>query len=301
MVDYNRCVKTESGVYSIDWFSFKFMFLTTTDLFDSFYSSVLKIAKHGKRFENFSSSKYGNLINYIRSDGVSIGFVPSSYSLYVQFNPNKVQKSSVLEFIFGYLHMNCSGISFKCARCDYTYDIPLNSNDLMVLTRKTEGHFKTTRYYGVRGSSGYLRVYDKREEIKKKEKFDIGYDLCRLEWEQRNDEPFHFDSFSVPDFSGLVGYAKWIKYVDPAFYNQALNDLSKDTKYKVKKKIFSLYPFDPSNFDKIRNEYFNDYGLLNTYREFPYMGIPEFDSEGNYVPVPAEVQLKRWKKLINNL
>ena len=115
-------------------------------------------------------------------------------------------------------------IAFRCARCDYTYDIPVSPDSVMVLSRKTEGHLKTTRYYGARGSSGYLRVYDKRVEEKSRLKDDfIGHDLTRLEWEQRNDAEFRFDRFAVPDFSDLRGYAAFLKYVDPAFRNIPLH------------------------------------------------------------------------------
>lgn len=302
MLSYNKSIVTDAGTYSIDYFTFDFLLLTTSDLFDALLQEIDKLQKSCTKYQRFQSNKFGKPKEIIQADHLHLEFNPITYSLRVSFNPNKCLDSSVLSYLLTYLRFNCGVIAFRCSRCDYTYDIPYHPNDLMILSRKTEGHYKTTRYYGNRGSSGYLRLYDKREELKQRDKVDLGYDLCRLEWEQRNDESFTFDAFCIPDFTGLEGYARFIKYVDPAYYNAAIKEIkSPNTRSKLRKQLFNQYPFEPQNFDTLRTQYFSEYGLLNAYKEFPYMGVPAFDEDGEYVPVPPEVQVKRWQKQLNDL
>ena len=195
------------------------------------------------------------------------------FQLRLSFNPNHCTNSSILSFLLRFVRTNCSVIAFRVSRCDFTYDIPVHPDSVMVLTRKNEGHLKTTRYYGVRGTSGFLRVYDKRFEEQSRLKDDlIGHDLTRLEWEVRNDLPFKFDQFSVPDFSSLSGAVALLKYVAPENYNAALLELDKRTRKKVKDCVFTPYPFDPGFFFHLKEEYLREYGLQGTFsRAWPSM------------------------------
>lgn len=81
----------------------------------------------------------------------------------------------------------------------------------------------------------------------------IGHDLTRLEWEVRNEQPFKFDQFSVPDFSSLSGAVALLKYVAPENYNAALFELDKRTRKKVKDAVFTPYPFEPEFFFTSKN------------------------------------------------
>ena len=101
-----------------------------------------------------------------------------------------------------------------------------------------------------------------------------------MEWEQRNDAEFRFDRFAVPDFSDLRGYAAFLKYVDPAFYNSALKELDKRTRSALVKKVFQEYPFTPEIFQYLRELYFREYGLLDTFEtDWPKYGEFQFDLE----------------------
>ena len=132
-----------------------------------------------------------------------------------------------------------------------------------VLSRKTETNFGTTRYYGVRGSSGYLRVYDKRKEQIDKAGEDIGFEWTRFEWEQRGnlDFDFTFDQFSRMDISGLEGAACCLQYVAPENINSALLCFGHSSRAKIKKQLFSPVTVKQELFKELLDQYVKEYGL----------------------------------------
>ena len=132
-----------------------------------------------------------------------------------------------------------------------------------VLSRKTETNFGTTRYYGIRGSSGYLRVYDKRQEQKDKAGEDIGFEWTRFEWEQRGnrDFDFTFDQFSRMDISGIDGAARCLQYVAPENINAALNEFGKNTRTKLREKLFSPVTVKKELFKELLDQYVKEYSL----------------------------------------
>ena len=286
MIQYNKHVATDSGTYSIDYFTFDFLLLTTVRIFDLLELKIEKRKSSCIKYQHFQTNKFGYPKSVFQCDSLHIELIQNNKMLRMSFNPNHCIDSAVLAFLLRFVRTNCGVIAFRCARCDYTYDIPVSPDSVMILSRKTEGHFKTTRYYGARGSSGYLRVYDKRVEEKSRLKDDfIGYDLTRLEWEQRNDAEFRFDRFSVPDFSDLRGYAALLKYVDPAFYNAALKELDKRTRSALVKKVFQEYPFTPEVFQHLRELYFREYGLLDTFQsEWPKQDALQLDIDEEELP-----------------
>lgn len=111
-----------------------------------------------------------------------------------------------------------------------------------MLSRKTETNYGSTRYYGIRGSSGYLRVYDKRKEQREVFNNEYWLELTRFEWEQRGnrDFDFTFDQFSIMDIYGLDGAARCLRYVAPENINAALMEFDPNTRTKIKKKLFPL-------------------------------------------------------------
>ncbi len=280
MIQYNKHVVTDSGTYSIDYFTFDFLLLSSIRIFDLLEFEIEKRKSSCIKYQQFQTNKFGLLKTVFQCDSLHIEISQNNMMLRMAFNPNHCSDSAILDFLLRFVRTNCGVIAFRCSRCDYTYDIPVALNSVMVLTRKMENHFKTTRYYGARGSSGYLRVYDKRVEEKSRLKDDlIGHELTRLEWVQRNDEKFSFDRFAVPDFSGLQGYAAFLKYVDPALYNAALKEVDKRTRAKIINQVFQEYPFTPELFQHLREEYFKEYGLLDTFKtDWPKYGEFQFDS-----------------------
>lgn len=91
---------------------------------------------------------------------------------------------------------------------------------------------------------------------------------------------FRFDRFAVPDFSSLSGYAAFLKYVDPAFYNSALLELDQRTRRKLIKTVFQEYPFSPEIFAHLREMYFRDYGLFDTFKsDWPKQNTLQLDMQ----------------------
>lgn len=63
----------------------------------------------------------------------------------------------------------------------------------------------TTVYVGKRSSARMLRVYDKRSEIKVKERVDIGFDLTRIELEVKRDMvPRYVSLFMADDTEAIL-------------------------------------------------------------------------------------------------
>ena len=116
----------------------------------------------------------------------------------------------------------------------------------------------------MRGSSGYLRVYDKRQEQIYKAGVDIGFEWTRFEWEQRGnrDLDFTFDAFSRMDFSGLDGATRVFRYVSPEFINQAINEFSPNYRTKLKKQLFSPITVKKELFRDLLDDYIDLYSLF---------------------------------------
>lgn len=266
MVQYNKSVVTDTGTYSIDYFTFDFLLLITIRIFDLLLFEIEKLKSSCIKYQHFQTNYFGKLKEVFQCDSLHIELFRNNFQLRLSFNPNHCINSDILAFLLRFVRVNCSVIAFRVSRCDFTYDIPFHPDSVMVLTRKNEGHLKSTRYYGVRGSSGYLRVYDKRlEEISRLKDDLIGHNLTRLEWEVRNEQPFKFDKFSVPDFSSLSGAVSLFKYVSPENYNAALLLLDKRTRKKVKDSCFTPYPFEPEYFFHLKELYLREYGLQDTF------------------------------------
>lgn len=189
----------------------------------------------------------------------------------LKFNPNKNFNNPALKSVLRFL-VRCGWVNgWHFSRVDYALDVQGPLSAFYVLSRKTESHFGTTRYYGVRGTSGYLRVYDKRQEQKDKAGEDIGFEWTRFEWEQRGNRDFEFtfDQFSRMDFSGLDGATRVLRYVSPEFISHAISEFSPNYRAKLKKKLFSPVTVKKELFCELLNEYIKEYSLegLRTFTE----------------------------------
>lgn len=184
--------------------------------------------------------------------------------LRMKFNPNKNYDNPALKTLLRFL-VRCGWvIGWHFSRVDYALDVQGPLSAFYVLSRKTETNYGTTRYYGVRGSSGYLRVYDKRQEQKDKAGEDIGFEWTRFEWEQRGnrDLDFTFDQFSRMDLSGLDGATRVLRYVSPEFINQAINEFSPNYRVKLKKQLFAPVTVKKELFLELIDEYIKGYSLF---------------------------------------
>lgn len=213
-------------------------------------------------------------------------FVSEKYSfMRFAFNPNQCKDNSALQDILAFL-TSCGWMqSFCITRIDYALDVKGLLSDFYVLSRKSETNYGTTRYYGVRGTSGYLRVYDKRKEQLDKERYDIGYDLVRFEWEQRGsrDLDFTFDSFSRMDFTDLKGSSVCLQYVPPELINQALLCFSVNQRTKLRKQLFSPIEVKKEIFARLVEEYISLFGLRG-WRTFTTAQLFEME-DGSFCPV----------------
>ena len=191
-------------------------------------------------------------------------FVPVvQWFLRLKFNPNKNADNPALKTIFSFLY-KCGWVNgWHFSRVDYAVDVQGPLSAFYVLSRKTETNYGSTRYYGIRGNSGYLRVYDKRKEQREVAGEDIGFELTRFEWEQRGnrDFDFSFDQFSCMDLIGLDGAARCLRYVAPENINAALNEFGKNTRTKLKEKLFSPVTVKKELFQELLCDYVKEYSL----------------------------------------
>lgn len=272
---YNRFRIDDDMVYSIDYLQIDFGLGFLSDdvcslLFGSF--DFEKIRNFGILDCNSGVkhlAKYD--LHWWQFGGFHVEIWPCSDSskcvywfLRVKFNPNKTSDNPALKNVFRFLY-RCGWVyGWHFSRVDYAVDVQGPLSAFYVLSRKIETNYGSTRYYGVRGSSGYLRVYDKRLEQKEKAGFDIGFDLTRFEWEQRGnrDFDFTFDQFSRMDLSGLDGATRVLKYVSPEFINQAINEFSHNYRSKIKKKLFCPVTVKKELFRELLDEYIKDYSLV---------------------------------------
>lgn len=271
---YNRFRIDNDMVYSIDYFQIDFGLGLLSDnvlslLFGSFDFEKIRcfgVLDCNSGLKHFS--KYD--LHWWQFGGFHVEVWPRSDSskrvhwfLRMKFNPNKNSCNPALINVFRFL-LRCGWVNaWHFSRVDYALDVQGPLSAFYVLSRKSETSYASTRYYGVRGSSGYLRVYDKRLEQKSKFGDDIGFELTRFEWEQRGnrDLDFTFDVFSRMDFSGLDGGTRVLRYVSPEFINQAINEFSPNYRSKLKKQLFSPITVKKELFRDLLDDYIDLYSL----------------------------------------
>ena len=183
--------------------------------------------------------------------------------LRLKFNPNKNADNPALKNTLSFLYKSGWVNGWHFSRVDYAVDVQGPLSAFYVLSRKTETNFGSTRYYGVRGTSGYLRVYDKRKEQREVAGEDIGFEWTRFEWEQRGnrDFDFSFDQFSRMNLTGLDGATRLFKYVPPEYINQALNEFSRNYRSKIREQLFSPVTVKKELFKELLSDYVKEYSL----------------------------------------
>lgn len=272
---YNRFRIDNDMVYSIDYLQIDFgLGLLSDDILSLLFGSFdfEKIRHFGALDCNSGVkhlAKYD--LHWWQYGGFHVEVWPCSDSykqvywfLRMKFNPNKNFDNPALKNIFRFL-TRCGWVyGWHFSRVDYAVDVQGSLSAFYVLSRKTETNYGSTRYYGVRGTSGYLRVYDKRKEQLDKTGDDIGLEWTRFEWEQRGNRvlDFTFDQFSRLDLSGLDGATRIFKYVSPEFINQAINEFSPNYRVKLKKQLFSPVLVKKELFRELLDEYIKEYSLV---------------------------------------
>lgn len=291
---YNRHIIDDDIVYSIDFLQIDFGLSCLSEdvvclLFGSFdfemvkYKAVLDCSSGVKKLARYD-------LHWWQFGGLHVEVWPKSISrdigvarldedgdfqnsrvmasevhwfLRLKFNPNKNSDNPALKNTLSFLY-KCGWVNgWHFSRVDYAVDVQGPLSAFYVLSRKTETNYGSTRYYGVRGNSGYLRVYDKRKEQREVDGVDIGFELTRFEWEQRGnmDFDFTFDQFSCMDFGGFDGATRLFKYVPPEYINQALNEFSINYRAKIKKQLFSPVTVKKELFQELLSDYVKEYCL----------------------------------------
>lgn len=105
--------------------------------------------------------------------------------LRVKFNPNKWTDTPLFARLVEWFSEWCdNGVIVKF---DYAVDVPCRLGDIAVHSRKEEGLYKGTRYYGQRNKHGRLKIYDKKAESELEQVFS------RVEWTFCYGKPIVFD------------------------------------------------------------------------------------------------------------
>lgn len=269
LLAYHRKKEKDGLTYSIDFFSFEFALHLTADLWNEFEEAIKALGQRASKFKSYSGTKKKGKYHKYRAyeiDQLHVQFYDDAPVVQFDFNPNTVHTATdavmldVLTFALSYMRSSSAVYDVRVKRADYALDVPKSYRELYVYTRKSEGHKRTTRYYGDEKSSGRLRVYDKTLEQKEKYRVDLGYDLTRCEWVQRNEKPFNYDAIGTFDFSGLSGAVSVISLVPVEFFNEALQRNSVNTRKKIVSGMDKL-SIDKSLFDALLQEYYAEYGI----------------------------------------
>lgn len=291
---YNRYIVDEDMVYSIDYLQLDFCLGMLSDsvrdlLFNSFEfmrfaefgkldcsGGVKKLARydlHWWQFSHFHCEVWEKTVfRDIGFTGIDEDGVPyhnkvidgdKVWFLRMKFNPNMCANNPAVKRVLSFLFNSGWVTGWYLSRVDYALDVFGPIKDFYVLSRKVETNYGSTRYYGVRGSSGYLRVYDKRQEQKDTAGEDLGFELTRFEWEQRGsrDLCFTFDQFSRMNFVGLEGAACCLQYVSPENINSALLCFGRTSRSKIKKLLFSPVTVKREIFEELVNQYVKEFHL----------------------------------------
>lgn len=293
---YYKTIEKDGCIYSIDRFTFDFYFLPESGLFDLLKTSLdLLVLEYCQQIsvQNFTTNRLGfekfiyqfehlHVELWQRENIVKISRYLSEADEYkytkvagekqsvlrLDFNPNKCENLKPLERLMNFFATTNRPFVFSVSRVDYAMDLPEPIENFYVLSRKMETFYGSTRYYGVQGLTGRLRVYDKRKEQIDKEKNDIGHELTRFEWEQRGNRDFnftfdkinHFDPDKVSSALGLL------RFVQPELVNTALATLDKRTRKKLKDEAFQSLIVSQEAFQTLLNRYFELYKLPMEYR-----------------------------------
>lgn len=264
-IEYGNKIEADRCVYSIDKFRPRFVLRSAVDS-DSFnlrcrdfICSLLAssgrpggIGKAGFRAGTFWYWPLSHCIVSLHKF-LPFGSIEHTYSLLVEFNPNKFTDSD-FEWIRSFIgqlrdQLESSGRSFLWydTRTDFTFDVPFSIDDVRLLSRKEASSYRGTYYFGQRGQSGYTRVYDKRLQlVSSPDHIEIGSDVTRIEYESRGCQPVNFDQ---PYLIGDLGNHQVLRYVPMDFWPAALRTFHPDTARKIKNNSLFAIPFDPSLFD----------------------------------------------------
>ena len=167
----------------------------------------------------------------------------------IEFNPNKLLAWDELDGILSRLKAALGDrFVWDDTRTDFTFDVPYGISDVRLLSRKQASSYLGTYYFGVRGQSGYTRVYNKRQEMLDHYHQDIGQDWTRIEFESRGGYPVNYD---VPYLIGDLGNHEVLRFVPMDAWPDALRTFDPRTARIIKRDSLRRLPFDPAHFQTL--------------------------------------------------
>jgi hypothetical protein len=184
-------------------------------------------------------------VEYNRKQAKSMG----RSEIRVEFNPNELceEENQFVQFMF---LDNMRDKHFS--RIDLAFDVPVNLEDYYVMSDKSvkqtvfygRNNKPETKYFGVRDSERYIRIYNKKKQLKEvKEEVSEHDHLWRIEFELKrsmtNKWDKCFDDLHIlqPDYLSIESFEEQAKIYYLMNEISAWSKIERSTKYRYKKKI----------------------------------------------------------------
>lgn len=170
----------------------------------------------------------------------------------VEFNPNELseEEKQFIQFIF---LDNMRNKDFS--RIDLAFDVPVDLQTYFIMSDKAvkktifygRDDKPETKYFGVRDSERYIRIYNKKKQLRDIKEEEIEHDhLWRIEFELKrsmtNKWDKCFDDLHIlqPDYYSIDDFEERAKIYYLINEQSAWGQISKNTKTKYRKKMKEL-------------------------------------------------------------
>lgn len=170
----------------------------------------------------------------------------------VEFNPNELNDEE-MEFVQFIFLDNMRNKDFS--RIDLAFDLEMDLSDYLVMSdksiKKTIFYGRTdnpeTKYFGVRDSERYIRIYDKKKQLSEVKRKDVSAKhFWRVEFELKHNMTNTwnkcFDDLSIikPKYLSVNDFEEQAKLYYLINEQSAWSKLHRNTRYKYKKRLKEL-------------------------------------------------------------
>lgn len=209
----------------------------------------------------------------------------------VEFNPSKLteEEKEFVQFVF---LDNMRGKEFS--RIDLAFDLPIDLNDWYIMSdkalKKTVFYGRDdkpeTKYFGVRDSERYIRIYNKKLQLSEVDKKEIEDEhLWRIEFELKRSMTAKwdkcFDDLHVlqPDWKSIKNFSERAKIYYLINEQSAWSEIHKNSKVKYRKRIKEISDINLS--DILRETLTNNHEKLRAELE-NYIATSHHDKLYNF-------------------
>lgn len=209
----------------------------------------------------------------------------------VEFNPNKLteEEKEFVQFVF---LDNMRGKEFS--RIDLAFDLPIDLNDWYIMSDKSlkktifygRNDKPETKYFGVRDSERYIRIYNKKLQLSEVERKEIEDEhLWRIEFELKRSMTSKwdkcFDDLHIlqPDWKSIKNFSERAKIYYLINEQSAWSEIHKNSKVKYRKRIKEISDINFS--DILRETLNNNHEKLRAELE-NYIAISHHDKLYNF-------------------